>query len=153
VIKSGGKMKNYMYLPILLIFALTTIQCQKGSEINAPEDGKLLLNYKIMSGWTGKISTITIFWDKSASKNINGAETAIEFTASEKNELDICLSRYSSFEKEYKPLNGGCSDCPYYELVYYKTSPPDTVSILGLLDSVEIPAELVNLITLLMSKL
>jgi hypothetical protein len=134
---------------ILLIFILIFFRCNKEFGALSPE----LLKYETMHGWTGKISTITVFRDYSAVKHVNNTELFLEFSVDEKKDLADLLSHYSYFKRSYQPEQGFWSDISTHDLIYYQTNHADSVSIYEPLDSSDIPAELVELVDLLISKI
>jgi len=143
-----------MKAKVILIFILLILfaDCDRivgPIDLNSKE---ILLTYKYMHGWTGKISSMKIFENKKAIKYINEEEIEFEFSETEKKELDSLLIHYSEFKNEYKPNNGAWMDISYHWLVHYPESKVDSVSIYEPLDSEQIPAELRELIELLLSK-
>ena len=125
---------------------------EKITDNNDSNKNEILLTYKFMHGWTGKISSMKIFENKESFKYINEEEIEFEFTEIEKQELDSLLIHFSEFQREYKPQNGAWCDVSYHWLVHYPESAADSVSIYEPLYSEEIPVELRELVDLLLSK-
>jgi len=147
---TGENMKKYFIFFLLLIITSFSVRC---SDVNAPEQREFLLKYEITNGWTHYKSSVIIYDDLSAISNVNEIDSSFEFTPVEKKELKTLLSRFSSFERIYQPENGAWCDISAHELIYYRTSGPDSVSIYEPLDSENIPTDLASLVNLLMIKL
>ncbi|MFH2028997.1 MAG: hypothetical protein ABIJ40_00040 [Bacteroidota bacterium] len=143
-------MKEKVIFIFSLFFLFTA--CDRVADPIDLNKNEILLTYKFMHGWTGKISSMKIFENKESIKYINEEEVEFEFTETEKKELDSLLIHFSEFQNEYKPHNGAWVDISYHWLVHYPESKADSVSIYEPLNSEQIPAELRELIELLLSK-
>ena len=145
-------MKGYISIFFPILFTLVVLGCKNGSEISAPTDKDVTLEYEMTHGWTGIKTFITVFKDKSAIKIRDSNEVKISFSEDEREQIDISISAFPNYKRIYAPVNGAWMDITTYELIYKNSSIPDTVSIYEPLDSDEIPESLENLILILREK-
>ncbi len=112
-----------------------------------------MLQYELTRGWSSTLSSIYVFNDKSAFKHTTNSDSAVEFTKEEKDQLNLSLSAFANYKRKYPVGNGvWFGDIDTHEIIYYKSSERDTVSIYKPLDSEDLPEALVNLVKLLREK-
>ena len=146
-------MRRPLVICLSFLISLMFLQCKNDSATNTSDGARKILEYKYTQGWTGAVSIVEIYGDKSAVKLVDSIRSSITFSEQEKMEIDSLLSDFSTLKRIYEPEGGAWMDMSLHDVVRFTASGSDTVSIYEPVDSQDVPGDLRDCVNVLLQKI